>query len=250
MKFYDVNGTEISKEQFVTIYGDSYFIGNERIVNRVVQNSRYIEEKIEQILCDGIKTPIDVVHILAWKIGKLKHYECENENKFVYHKDWKNAENMDVKIRNKKFDIRVFSDYIAENIDCIESLYKKNPQSALNKLNEGSVEGIGPVYLITMLYFITKRECPIYDRFAMKAIEAIVNDAKPGSDIKEKQLPDKNSKKFGKIMETEMKEYIDDLKDIFGNDYKDRNVDRALWVYGHMFKKITLPQNIPLRMIK
>ena len=26
-------------------------------------------------------------------------------------------------------------------------------------------------------------------------------------------------------------------KAVFGSDYKDRDVDRALWVYGHMFKK-------------
>lgn len=237
MKFYDVNGLEISKEQFVKNYGNSYFIGNKRIVKGVGQNSRYTEEEIEKILNDGIKTHIDVVHILAWKIGKLKHYECEQENKFVYHKDWENAEKMEVKIRNNKFDIRGFSEYILENAECIEKLYEKDSQSALNKLNEGSVKGIGTVYLITMLYFITKRECPIYDRFAMKAIEAIINDVKPGSVIKEKQLPDKTSKKFNKIMENEMKEYICSLKDVFGTDYKDRNVDRALWVYGHMFSK-------------
>lgn len=159
------------------------------------------------------------------------------KKKFVYHKDWENAENMDVKLRNKKFDIRVFSDYIMENIECIESLYRKDPQSALNKLNEGSVKGIGTVYLITFLYFISRKECPIYDRFAMKAIKAIVTDEKPGGVIKEDQLPDKNSKKFGKIMEIEMEKYINCLKYVFGNAYKDRNVDRALWVYGHMFSK-------------
>lgn len=70
MKFYDINGTEICKEQFVKIYGDSYFIGNKRIVNGVGQNSRYAEEEIEKVLKYGIKTPIDVVHILAWKTGK------------------------------------------------------------------------------------------------------------------------------------------------------------------------------------
>lgn len=81
MKFYDVNGLEISREQFVKSYGDSYFIGNKRIVKGVVQNSKYAEKEIEKILCNGVKTPADVVHILAWKIGKLKHYECENEKK-------------------------------------------------------------------------------------------------------------------------------------------------------------------------
>lgn len=237
MKFYDVNGLEIEKEQFVKIYGDSYFIGRKRIVKGVVQNSEFAEKEIEKILCEGIKTPTDVVHILAWKIGKLRHRDCETEKKFVYHSDWKNAENMNVKIRKREFDIDGFSSYILENLECIEKLYKKEPQLALNKLKEGSVDGIGTVYMITMLYFISKKKCPIYDRFAMKAIEAIVNDVKPGNFIKDIQLPDKNSKEFKNIMKCKMKEYIDNLKVVFGDDYQNRDVDRALWVYGHMFSK-------------
>lgn len=144
---------------------------------------------------------------------------------------------MNVKIRKREFDIDGFSSYILENLECIEKLYKKEPQLALNKLKEGSVDGIGTVYMITMLYFISKKKCPIYDRFAMKAIEAIVNDVKLGNFIKDIQLPDKNSKEFKNIMKCKMKEYIDNLKVVFGDDYQNRDVDRALWVYGHMFSK-------------
>lgn len=235
MKFYDVNGAEISREQFVKIYGDSYFIGNERIVNGVVQNSRHIEEEIEKLLCNGIRKPIDVIHILSWKIGKLKHYECDEKKKFVYHSDWINAEKMNVMRYGKNFEIKKFSNFVIDNLDYMESMCHCNPQRVLNKLREGSVSGIGTVYLITMLYFISKKEYPIYDRFAMKAVEAIVNNIEPGNTIRELQLPDKNSKKFDEIMETGMKKYIDNLKDVFGVDYNNRNVDRALWVYGHMF---------------
>lgn len=235
MEFYDVNGLKISAEQFIKIYGDSYFIGNKRVVKGVGQNSIFAENEIDKILREGIKNPKDIVHILAWKIGKLKHYECDKNEKFVYHKDWENAENMDVNRYGKKFEMKRFCDFVMENLSYMETECANKPQLVLNKLNEGSVNGIGTVYLITMLYFISKNKYPIYDRFAMKAIEAIVNDIKPGIIINEIQLPDKSSKKFNEIMDCEMNKYIKDLESVFGADSRKRKVDRALWVYGHMF---------------
>ena len=239
MKFYDINGTEICKEQFVKIYGDSYFIGNKRIVNGVGQNSRYAEEEIEKVLKYGIKTPIDVVHILAWKTGKIKHYESEKKREFVYAKDWSNAETSGKVLRPRigECDINKISSYISKNIESLEKEVSEAPQNVLCKLREQSVKGIGTVYLITLMYFISRGSYPIYDRFAKKAIDAIVNEVKPGGVIKERQLPDKTSEKFCKIMKNEMKEYMCNLEAVFGSDYKDRDVDRALWVYGHMFKK-------------
>lgn len=236
MKFYNKNGNEIKKEEFIKMYSDSYFIGNDRVVPRVNQNSRYAEEQIEDILENGIKTPIDIVHILAWKIGKLKHSECDSKNKFVYSKDWKNAEDMEARLYKKDFEIKKFCDFVMKHLSYMEQcISDKKPQDVLNKLKEGSVSGVGPVYMITMLYFISKKKYPIYDRFAFKAVEAIVNETKPGTTIKEKELPDKNSKKFKTIMENDMKDYIDNLKKVFGDEFNDRDVDRALWVYGHMF---------------
>lgn len=55
MKFYDVNGLEIEKEQFVKIYGDSYFIGRKRIVKGVVQNSEFAEKEIEKFYARASK---------------------------------------------------------------------------------------------------------------------------------------------------------------------------------------------------
>ena len=234
MKFYDVNGHEIKKEEFIKMYSDSYFIGNDRVVPRVNQNSRYAEEQIEDILENGIKTPIDIVHILAWKIGKLKHSECDSKNKFVYSKDWKNAEEMEVWLKGKKFKVKEFCDFVMDNLSDMENY--SNPQDVLNKLNECSIDGIGPVYMITMLYFISRKKYPIYDRFAFKAIEAIVNEAKPWETIiKEKELPNKGDKKFKIIMEKSMEDYITKLQNVFGDEFNNRDVDRALWVYGHMF---------------
>ncbi len=51
-------------------------------------------------------------------------------------------------------------------------------------------------------------------------------------------LPDKNSDEFGTVIELYKKKYISNLESVFGEDYAcNRNVDRALWVYGHLFKR-------------
>ena len=43
----------------------------------------------------------------------------------------------------------------------------------LRQIVRASLEGIGSVYLITFMYFITQGEMRIYDIFAMMALDAI-----------------------------------------------------------------------------
>lgn len=50
---------------------------------------------------------------------------------------------------------------------------KEKQQKFLEKLTIASLKGIGSVYLITFMYFITQGEMRIYDIFAMMALDAI-----------------------------------------------------------------------------
>ena len=77
MQFFDELGNKISKEKFISIYSKSYFINEKRLVKGVSQNSSYAESEIEKILKNGIKTELDIVHILAWKIGKINHKKAQ-----------------------------------------------------------------------------------------------------------------------------------------------------------------------------
>lgn len=92
------------------------------------------------------------------------------------------------------------------------------------------------MYIITLLYFISHGQYPIYDRFAWKAIQAICDDKKPGDVINALELPAKNTRAFDTVFDTYMIPYIEKLKSVFGATYQEsRDVDRALWVYGHKF---------------
>lgn len=236
MKFYTVNNTGLNKDDFIKTYGESYFLNTKRLVPRISQNSVFAENEIERLLKNGIRTNTDVMHVLSWKIGKINHRDTDAKQKFEYHKDWQFAEQLNVKRYGKDFDVKGFINYITSNINFLEKTAKTDPQEVLNLLNKNSPPGIGTVYLITLLYFISKGTYPIYDRFAMKAIDAVLNEATPGSPIQYKELPEKKSKQFGKIMCDNMSEYICKLEKIFGTEYQsNRNIDRALWVYGHLF---------------
>ena len=200
MKFYTLDGNEIDRTVFVEKYGTSYYIDRPRYIPRVGQSSRPIEDYMDELLKNGIKEPLDVVRILAWKLGKIKH--SESKNGFVYAKDWKNAERFEVYRYNRPFDIRKISEYISNNITCLEETAMIAPQKVLCELRNLNVTGLGTVYLITLLYFISRGKYPIYDRFAWMAIQAICGDKKPGEAVAVTELPWKNSHAFERVFDT------------------------------------------------
>ena len=237
-KFYGKNTEELTPEQFVEKYNSSYYLGQPKLVAGVSQNSKVTEDEIDHILCDGIRNQLDVYHILAWKVGKIKHAESDASNRFVYASDWAGIETGVVNRYGKPLDLTNFAAYIVTNINQLEEMAKEDPQDVLECLRQNAPSGLGTVYLITLLYFISRGIWPIYDRFAMMALSAIAEGKKPGDPVKYVELPDKNSGKFHSVMDICKQTYIKQLEDIFGKEYsKDRNVDRALWVYGHCFKK-------------
>lgn len=240
-KFFLTNGAEISIDQFIKTYNYGYFQGNPRQVPRVIQNSRIAEETIERILKNGIKEPVDIYKILAWKVGKIRHAASDDANRIIYAANWINAENGLVKNYRYHLDMRMFAEHIIANIDNLERLSVTNPQAVLNWLRNGDIpapKGIGTVYLITLLYFISRGRWPIYDRFAMMALVAISDEKKPGESVSFLDLPDKYSDEYDDVMDICNRTYISKLTSIIGENYnQNRDIDRALWVYGHLFNR-------------
>lgn len=169
----------ISKKAFVEKYNEIYFTGQK---NGTRKNSCFAEKRVEEILCKGIETIDDVVLILAWKIGKIKHSSSDNERKIKYASDWNCAETgnfEEIKLFGKNFNIVPFAEYIVEHRGELEDILKTGPDGAqcvMNTLKEQSQSlgnMMGTVYLITILYFLSRGDYPIYDRFAKIAIDAI-----------------------------------------------------------------------------
>ena len=239
--FYAPDRMPIERDKFLDLYSKRYYLCSEKLSGAngkaVGQNSKITEDEINKILKKGIRNEIDVVHILAWKIGKIKHKESQAQDKFVYAKDWKNAQNFDVKRYGKTFDMKQIAEFIVKYIGELERQATEDPQGVLNRLRDQNFSGLGSVYLITLLYFISRGKYPIYDRFAQMALYAICNNKKPGDIVEYNELPERQSRAFANVMNEDMKEYIRQMESVFGKTYRDsRKIDQALWVYGHLFK--------------
>ena len=263
---------------FVETYEPIYFLPESEDVAKntmnffgVSQSRRWIEEDMESLL--GIRTPkkeswtqSDVIHMLAWKMGRINHKESINgvykytgndEKQDPAKLSWSDGINCGyLKANNRSGDI----EHISEFVDRVRELKNgvinnelhRSPREMLEAIQgtlqigtKNEVRGIGSVYLITMLYFVSGGEYPIYDQFAAMALDAIKNGKKPGSTIQIKDLPDKKSKSFLNLLDNPNSVYssyiknLEELSELFyGNKdgyQNDRRLDRALWVYGHLF---------------
>jgi len=227
VKFYYPNGKEIkSFDKFIKFYNRCYYIENSYIVEA------YFDELIEK----GIKEKSDIFKILAWKTGKINQKESKVDN-FVYYKGWEDDKSFSVKHYGREINLKILIDYAFENQN---ELKKMKPQDIIGKFNNENVipEGIGTVYLVTLCYFITQAKYPIFDRFADIALKAVKKGMAPLNKIKASQLPDKSIKGFNEKMKVydDFCELIQNVEEEFNVIYKNsRDIDRALWVYGHLF---------------
>ena len=263
--FQKINGMN-PEDQFIDQYESSYYLdygdpGHKcQLAPNAAPSSKYVEDEIERILKSGINCRRDVIHILAWKLGKIRHKE--SKARFEYTDDWSklleyegnNApeipRDMCVRYYSKEENFRI-GEIAATIVDNLESLHEcvllgwKETLKMLDSLiDHEKFERMGVVYLITLMYFLSKGKYPIYDIRAMVAVKAIENGAQPGADIEYKELTSVNDTLLD-TSEHSYQEYQNCLERIFGKGYQydnnqnpRRNYDRALWVYGHYFNPI------------
>lgn len=280
-------------QSFVNTFEPIYFLpkskdeANYQYLFSISQSQRWIEDEMEKLLWDKTYTwkPSDVIHLLAWKMGRINHNDSKNEYIYVgndekdaeqriaWSKDaeqriaWSDGTNDKhpyLRATNRSGNIE-FIDNLVSNIlkyrDCY-SKYEKHkdgfvvcPREMLKDLRKilqiespkaKTIKGIGSVYLITILYFVSSGKYPIYDRFAAMALQALLCGKKPGTKIQIRDLPDKTSDSFLNMLDdpnSAYKEYINSLEIVSKMYYDgkkdgyqiDRRLDRALWVYGHLF---------------
>lgn len=210
MEFYYPDGSKInSKEEFLSFYSKCYYL----------TNSKYVEDKIEELIQKDKLEKDDIFKIMAWKTGKINHKESDQNKKFVYHKSW-NSETYKNEVYGKELDI-------GEIHKSLGALKEMSIKEVLAWPTEKGLIGIGPVYAITLWYFVTKGDYPIFDRFADKAILAIC-----GETVKERS-----------VTKEVYKDYFEKIKGVFFKEYDERKdnpgawrrVDQALWSYGHLF---------------
>ena len=235
--------------QFISCYNQVYFYD---------KNTSTIAEALADMLLRKTKfEPIDVFNILAWKVDGIDTNSTISIDNLRYRRSWRveNEKYYGDNIYHKLKLDRVIS-FISENSekwlahwDDTESGF--DPEYAQNVVSEilGIITGqtktyIGKVYIITLLYFITKGRWPIYDQFASIAINAMnTENMKPYDIISDSELPDTNSEAFSKHLTSSgiYMDYLNFIKEFQSQStyqyITSRDIDRALWAYGHTIKK-------------
>lgn len=182
-----------------------------------------------------LKKQIFDENAIAWKAGKVEWRNGKLETKDFIDEDNNNYINgYGGKINKKDFDtyyscLNQQHDKINENIE--NDKWAEAYESALYN----SPKNMGVVNIINALFFITGGKAPIYDAFAHKAVKALLLDIAP-SEVYLGSNPGKND--VNNVMAM-YKEYRILLYKIFGDGITEngmfisRELDRALWVYGH-----------------
>ncbi len=244
-KFYSIDskgevekGKLLSEKEFVSFYSNEYYLNHGCKIKNLRRSSFWVEKQIHSILENGIQCELDVAHIMAWKIGKIKHAESEKQKKFCYANDWINTDTFEVKLYRESFGLKKLATYIVQNKERLHRTAVTCPLSVVTELSDLKIKRLGPVYIFTLLYFLSKGEYPIYDRFAHVSLNMITSKADPCTKVYARDLIKEfdSSKKIADVFEQYQNNYVCKLRRVFKDTYKtDRNIDRALWSYGHIF---------------
>ncbi len=226
-------------KDFISFYSQFYFdndISNEikkhyGIPTNLDTGSQDAEEHVKNNLLDeGVFNE----YALAWKSGKLTWNNTISEFEF---KDSFVQENSYLNGYGSPINIDDFNEWCA-SLNTIDnnSLILENKTRKYKEIYENSPKNIGPVYIITALFFKSRGRFPIYDQFAHKAIRALALVLNPD----EIYLGDNPSKSNVKKVMCMYNEYITLLDKVFPNEintdgdlFISRPLDQALWVYGH-----------------
>lgn len=224
--FYSKDDQEIDLTTFLSTYEKDYYIDSDSKIPRN-KSSHFVENKIDCILNNGI-TSDDIIFIIAWKIGAI-NYSATNDSE-IYRQNF--DKNLEFISQFKVLDVSEFIGYIHLNFNELISL-SDNPKILFEALFSNRPENFGSTYVITLLYFFTNGFMPIYDKYAEYALLANQNNILPNGTVDFKSITSNSVRAWEKYME-----YSQMLLDVFGEEYRERKVDRSLWVYGHYFKSI------------
>lgn len=269
-KFFYENGEEIAakdgkaaKERFIEFYSGEYRKENEKHWD--------LEVEMEKLLDPDNNAPLtteDIAHILCWKVNRNPglpeegEYRINSRSGAIIIRD-ELGEVPEFKRLNeqvRKFNkISEFDEGSAK--DFVRNLVNFRYSASKSSGETGERTGIGFVYAVTLLFIATKGAYPIYDMYAHIGLDSIRSGGNP-TDEQCKVTKSRYEKMFcspshegaaditDAAIDKAWEEYMgykhllmgedgkskgifEDVYDEHGFHYRD--VDRALWKYGHLF---------------
>lgn len=233
-RFYYLKERVFDSRAFIEEYANMYFESDNEFpcpFPFLNKTEREDEDKVLKLLTKDYKwTCEDVLNILVWKTG-AKKYEYSNERITL------------TPLGRKAMDItKLASLIVAKQEDLRRTAYEYDfleaYRSILAVVFDADAKNIGPVYCITLLFFLSMGKIAIYDKQAHKSLLAIKNRILPGYSVGYVSPADKTAKEKVCKMYNEYYQMLIELFPDYANGNTDckRRIDRALWVYGHYFK--------------
>lgn len=241
-----------------------YYYSNYTITDDVVKklglpkslNQTY--EKLENYIISKLEKGIYDEETFAWKAGKAKwendafDYEPPLPNKWVNGNggEIKKFKESDVFNKDDFVEFLNSNEIIIDNNEFDkEEVRKKLFISIKDKYN---LYNYGTVNIINQMFFLSKGAIPVYDYYAHLGVKALYMIKSP-LDIFISDAPSKEAHPKGKNKHRKdfymavnlLEEYIWLLKEVFPDEihkdgsimYISRELDQALWVYGHATKQ-------------
>lgn len=229
------DGSFSNFKEFVSFYSMAYF---------TFQPPKQ-EKDVEEILASSQLSRDDVTTLLKWKTGRENKDGVINARKGIKLSEvWGALFPGGEEILSKE-----------EILKHGELDLKSGTKKLIEELLSNKVQGISTVYAITILYVLTNGEYPIYDRFAAAAVHALYDpEACFSKEVKisRSELPpiDQIGKSIPLLFPLDVSsdqksclreyawyvEHVRELSHRLAASLTDRDLDRALWTYGHCFR--------------
>lgn len=234
---------------FIECYEPFYYdcSDEEKRKNLGLPSLNTTSEEIESyIVEDKLSKGLYDIDSFAWKNGMIK---CIKNQKAIYAEEFSETTYKNCYKRN--VDKEDLDEYIHKHrnqdefVDLLNALHKEGINTCLKEIKNSYkfynpvIANFGPVNILNAIFFKSRGKLPIYDLFAHKAVKALHYEFSPDQ-VYIGANPATNDADNVAAM---YYEYIYLLKKVFpdnideDNMFITRNLDRALWVYGHATQK-------------
>lgn len=222
--------SEDEKKSFISRYEQFYYNEEQysedegKLLGTVLKNKT--EKSVEKYADEVLSGKGFDKRIFLWKAGRLTVEQAA-------HKDAESIRRVKV-LNGRGHEIENAEDFIDGVIKEMEMLkgndsFQVKYEKLLDISKQTQLKNVGAVYLITVLFFLSNKEYPIYDYYAHRAVKALYLDKIP-SEVFVGAAPAKTE--LYKVVAM-YNEYKFLLEQVFGYSSIERELDRALWVYGH-----------------
>ena len=255
-------------KDFIDTYHKYYYSGytiTDEVVEKygIPKNLNQTDEKLEKYIISKLEKGIYDEETFAWKAGRAKWKNDAFDYNPPLPNEWVNGNGGKIKISREGdvFNKDDFVTYLKNNkISVDNNEFDKEDvrkQLFISIKEKYHLYNYGTVNIINQMFFLSKGAIPLYDYYAHLGVKALFMKKSP-LEIYISDAPSKDAHPKGKNKQKNdfymavnlLEEYIWLLKEVFPKEihkdgnimYISRELDQALWVYGHATEKYKVSQ--------